>query len=157
MGKKSFLGYIGRFSLVHVLTYVLIGIIFMKLQDYSGAFASSHQFENFRAVDSPIVRASALIQFLRGVFFALLLYPFYKTIFDSRRGWLMLFGVLWGFTLIGSVSAAPGSIEGLIYTKASLSEHLIGIPEVTVQMLAFSILFFIWESKAYSRRKASVR
>jgi hypothetical protein len=84
---------------------------------------------------------------LRGSFFAILLYPFYDTIIKSKYGWLMLFGVLWGFTFVGSVSATPGSIEGLIYTKTPLAEHLIGIPEVTVQMLAFSWLFFIWERK----------
>lgn len=151
--KSRISGYVGRFSLVHVITYVIAGLIFMKLQNYSSAFTSSHQFANFRSLDSPIVQASALFQFLRGSFFALLLYPFYNTIVNSKRGWLILFGVLWGFTLIGSVSATPGSIEGLIYTNTSLSEHLIGMPEVTIQMLAFSWLFFIWERKVSSNRQ----
>ena len=147
MFKGKILGYVGRFSLVHVITYVIVGLTFMKLQNYTSVFTSSHQFANFRSLDSSIVRASALFQFLRGSFFALLLYPFYNTIVNSKRGWLILFGVLWGFTLIGAVSATPGSIEGLIYTKTTLSEHLIGIPEVTIQMLAFSWLFFLWERK----------
>lgn len=151
MDKRKFIGYIGRFSLIHVLTYVLAGVIFIKLQNYSSVFKNLHDFTNYRSIDSPIVRASALIQFIRGSFFAILLYPFYNTIFNSKRGWLMLFGVLWGFTLIGSVSAVPGSIEGFIYTRTALSEHLIGIPEVTVQMLAFSLLFFVWERKTYMR------
>lgn len=158
MLKRKILGYLGRFSLVHVITYVIVGIIFMKLQDYTSVFTSSHQFANFRSLNSPIVRASALFQFLRGSFFALLLYPFYDTIVKSKRGWLLLFGVLWGFTLIGAVSAAPGSIEGLIYTNTTLKEHLIGIPEVTIQMLAFSWLFFIWERKVnWNRNKTDVK
>lgn len=155
MFKSKILGYVGRFSLVHVITYIIAGLIFMKLQNYASVFTSSHQFVNYRPLDSPIVRASALFQLLRGSFFALLLYPFYNTIVNSKRGWLILFGVLWGFTLVGAVSATPGSIEGLIYTKTTLSEHLIGIPEVTIQMLAFSWLFFIWERKVnWNRNKA---
>lgn len=155
MSKGKILGYIGRFTTIHVITYVIAGIIFMNLQNYAGAFESSEQFANFRPLDSPIVRASALFQFLRGGFFALLLYPFYSTIVNNKYGWLMLFGVLWGFTFIGAVSATPGSIEGLIYTETPLSEHLIGVPEVTVQMLAFSYLFYIWERRVYKKRIAS--
>ena len=151
--KGRIWGYMMRFTLIHVITYVIAGVIFMKLQNYETAFATLDKFSNFRPLDSPIVQASALFQFLRGGFFALLLYPFYDTIVNSKRGWLILFGVLWGFTLIGSVTAAPGSIEGLIYTKVSLSEHLIGIPEVTVQMLVFSWLFFKWEQKVNKNRK----
>lgn len=150
--KGKILGYVGRFSLIHVLTYVVAGLIFMKLQNYVDVFSTSEAFANFRPLDSPIVRAAALFQFLRGSFFALLLYPFYDTIISSKRGWLMLFGVLWGFTLIGSVSATPSSIEGLIYTKIPLAEHLIGIPEVTTQMLAFSWLFFKWERRVNINR-----
>jgi hypothetical protein len=152
MTKKKLLGYVGRFSLVHVITYVIIGMIFMKLQNYTSVFKTSAQFANYRPTNSPIVRATALIEILRGSFFALILYPFYNTIVKSKHGWLMLFGVLYGLTLIGSVAATPGSIEGFIYTKTTLSEHLIGIPEVTVQMLAFSWLFFIWERKVNRNR-----
>jgi len=150
--KGKVLGYVGRFSLIHVLTYVIAGLIFMKLQNYGNVFSKSEGFANFRPLDSTIVRASALFQFLRGSFFALLLYPFYDTIIKNKHGWLMLFGLLWGLTFIGSVSATSGSIEGLIYTEIPLAEHLIGIPEVTVQMLAFSWLFFIWERKVDKNR-----
>ena len=76
-----------------------------------------------------------------------ILYPFYQIIVHSNGGWLKLFGLLWGLTLIGAVAATPGSIEGMIYTTASLKEHLLGFPEVTLQMLAFSFLFVSWERK----------
>jgi hypothetical protein len=151
--KNELIGYVGRFSVVHVLTYVIAGLIFMKLQNYGDVFSKSEIFANFRPLDSPIVRAAALIQFLRGGFFGILLYPFYDTIIKNKHGWLILFSVLWGFTFIGSVSATPGSIEGLIYTKTPLIEHLVGVPEVTIQMLAFSWIFFIWERQVSRNRK----
>lgn len=88
---------------------------------------------------------------------ACLLLPFYDVIVNSDRGWLKLFGVLWGFTFVGAVAATPGSIEGWLYTKSALSEHLIGIPEVTVQMLAFSIAFLAWERKVNARRASDIK
>jgi hypothetical protein len=63
---------------------------------------------------------------------------------------------MWGLTLIGAVNAGGGSIEGLIYTKTSLASHLIGIPEVTLQMLTFSWLFVTWELHAIARSTTQV-
>ena len=125
----------------------------MNIMGYREHFNSSVVYSNFRSLDSPIVRVAALIQILRGAFLALVLFPFYKVIVDSKRGWLKLFGVLWGLTLIGAVAATPGSIEGLIYTKTPLIEHLIGLPEVTVQMLVFSWLFYKWERRVKNKPK----
>lgn len=147
MRKRKLWGYVWRFSLVHVLTYIAAGLVFMNLQNYAEVFSVSEGFANFRSLNSPLVRAAPLIQFIRGGFFALLLYPFYNIIVNKKRGWLILFGILFGFTNIGSVAATPGSIEGIIYTKTTITEHLIGLPEVAVQMLLFSWLFVKWERK----------
>jgi hypothetical protein len=149
-------GYLGRFSLVHTVTYIVAGIIFYYLQDYKSAFEHTQAFSNFRPLDSAIVRAAPLIQFLRGGLFALILYPFYDVIVKESGGWLKLFWVLWGLTLIGSVAATAGSIEGILYTKTSLKDHLIGFPEVTIQMLTFSWLFVKWERNVDRKRKTGV-
>ena len=149
--KRDFWGYLGRFSLVHVVTYLVAGLIFMNLMGYREQFSSSEVYSNFRSLDSAIVRAAPLIQILRGAFLALVLFPFSNVIINSKRGWLKLFGVLWGLTLIGAVAATPGSIEGLIYTKTAIIDHLLGLPEVTFQMLIFSWLFFVWERRARTK------
>lgn len=57
---------------------------------------------------------------------------------------------------------APCSIEGLLYSQLPLSFHLIGLPEILLQTLAFSLLTVWWvkPKSAYdvtvvdSRRKA---
>lgn len=46
-------------------------------------------------------------------------------------------------TSLGSVITGPGSIEGFLYTKFD-HNPLIGVPEITLQMLAFSWLFCNW-------------
>ena len=146
--KKKLLGYIARFTLLHVITYTVAGVIFMNLFNYAEVFETSQAFSHFRSIESPIMQAAPFLQFIRGAIFALILYPFYEIIVSHKKGWLILFGVLWGFTYLGSVEATLGSIEGMIYTKATLAEHLVGTPEVTIQMLVFSWLFVKWEKRS---------
>src|SRR6056297_1630225 len=140
--KKKLLGYVGRFTLLHVITYTVAEV-----------FETSQVFAHFRSVDSPIMQAAPFLQIIRGAFFAFILYPFYEVIVNHKRGWLVLFGVLWGLTYIGSVEATLGSIEGLIYTKVTLVEHFVGTPEVTIQMLVFSWLFVKWEKRSIKKRE----
>lgn len=144
---KVFFGYFKRFTLTHVVTYLACGLIFMNLMNYGQEFAANEAFLNFRPLDSPIVQAAVLFQFIRGGLLALILYPFREKLISSRYGWLMLFAVIWGLTCIGAVNATPGSIEGFIYTKASIKEHLVGMPEVITQAILFSFLFWWWERK----------
>ena len=151
--KKKLLGYVGRFTLLHVITYTVAGVIFMNVFNYAEVFETSQVFAHFRSIDSPIMQAAPFLQIIRGAFFALILYPFYEVIVNHKRGWLVLFGVLWGLTYIGSVEATLGSIEGLIYTKATLAEHFVGTPEVTIQMLVFSWLFVKWEKRSIKKRE----
>ncbi|NMB95230.1 MAG: hypothetical protein GYA02_01245 [Clostridiaceae bacterium] len=123
----------------------------MTLMGYESEFAQNQSFAHFRPMDSPIVRAAVLFQFIRGAMFALILYPFREIITSGKYGWLILFGVIWGLTCLGAVNATPGSIEGFIYTEVSLKDHLVGMPEVITQALAFSGLFWWWERKAKSK------
>ncbi len=145
--KKNFCGYLIRFTIIHVFTYIVVGLVFMNVIGYEEYFNSSSVYSNFRPLDSLIVRIAPLIQIFRGTFLAFIIFPFHEVIMNSKRGWLKLFWLLWGLTLIGAVAATPGSIEGLIYTKTPLIEHLLGLPEVTIQMLIFSWLFFMWERR----------
>lgn len=149
LAETAMWGYLKRFTISHVITYLVCGLIFMNLMGYQKEFLTNPIFSHFRPINSPIVQAAVLFQFIRGGFFALILYPFRKTIIDNKRGWLMMFWVIWGLTCIGSVNAAPGSIEGLIYTDISLKTHFVGMPEVIVQALAFSVLFWAWERRSH--------
>lgn len=144
---KIFVNYLRRYVSVHVVVYVVVGLIFMNLMNYEELFKTNVVFSNFRPMDSPIVRATILFQILRGLMFALILYPFRERIVNSKWGWLMLFFVLYGFTCLGAINATPGSIEGFIYTKVSLRDHLNGMPEVIVQSLGIATLFWWWERR----------
>jgi hypothetical protein len=93
-----------------------------------------------------------LFQLGRGIFLGLIIYPIYNCIINVKYGWLRLFGLLWGLSLIGAVAATPGSIEGFIYTKTPIIEHLLGLPEVTLQTMLFSLIFVSWENNRYKKR-----
>lgn len=119
----------------------------MNLMNYSEHFQNDASFSNYRSIDSTIVRMAALFQILRGLMIALILFPFRERIIESKFGWLMLFFILYGLTCLGAVNAKPGSIEGFIYTKLSLKDHLVGMPEVIIQSMGIAIIFWWRERK----------
>jgi hypothetical protein len=141
--QPQILPYLGRFTMLHLLTYILIGFLFNIFQNTlleSGRIALDY-YEPFR----PIGIMTMIGQILRGLTFALVFYPFYNVLFENRRGRLILFGAMWGVALFGSVEPQPGSIEGIIYTTISFTEHLSVLIAVALQMLLFVWLFFKWE------------
>ncbi|WP_407355985.1 hypothetical protein [Methanolobus sp. WCC5] len=138
-------GYIKRFTLIHIITYWIIGMTFYQLQGYEEALATMEVFELYRPLESFFMVAVVFLgQIVRGIILALLIYPFYITFREQQHGWLLLFGLLWFITGIGSVFFTP-ELLGSIITGEGLGELLhemrIGIPEITTQMLLFSWLF----------------
>lgn len=154
MNKGSLKSYLFRFSIVHVLIYVFIALLFRNYLNYNEQFTSSVLYNNFRNSDSVIMRFAPLFQLGRGIFLGLIIYPIYNCIIDVKNGWLKLFGLLWGLSLIGSVAATPGSIEGFIYTSTPIIEHLLGLPEVTLQTMLFALVFVKWEERSLIKSKS---
>jgi len=146
--SSSFWGFIRRFTLMHVLTYLVFGLLFLLISNYFDYFETHDLFKDYmRTSDSLYVRLAVPIQLVRGSLLALALYPFREVIIKSHLGWLKLFGVLWVLTGIGAVITGPGSIEGFIYTNFGFGNPLVGLPEITIQMLVFSWLFVKWQQK----------
>jgi hypothetical protein len=144
---RSFVGFFLRLTIVHTVTYVVIGglsyVLVAKrlwvgpeavpgLRDPAGEFVS---------------RWMLPAQVLRGFLHALVLYPMRKAFLDMGRwGGLMIAAIL---IVIGSIAGVAGLIEGIVYTTTtSLSLHLAHLPEVVVQALLFGYLLLWWEKKA---------
>jgi hypothetical protein len=147
--KPYLLPYFGKFVFLFMVTYFVVGLPFLALQSAlpeSGRIALD-LYEPFR----PPVFMSVAGQILRGLAFALVFYPFYHVLFENPRGRLILFGAMWGVALFGSVEPQPGSIEGIIYTTISFTEHLLVLIAVALQMLLFVWLFFKWETLSRKR------
>lgn len=147
MNLKSILSWIGRVTVVHFATYFVFGIIFFNLLGYAALYASSDVAVYMRSTTDPLVMAGPFFQLIRGPIIALALYSFRKVFMDERWGWALLWGLLLALMVIAPAGAAPGSIEGLIYTRIPLWFHAIILPEVILQMLVFSWLLIAWQRR----------
>ena len=147
--NASFISFTGRITVAHFLTYFALGLLFYLSGLNVAVYYEQHPQplvnDLFRQTSSLLVTSGPLFQILRGFIFALALYPF-RTIFLERKfGWLYLWGIFLALAIFAPSSAAPGSIEGFVYTNLPLSFHLIYLPEIILQTLAFAYLFVEWE------------
>lgn len=149
---KATKGYLTRFVVVHLVTYWVVGSIFYQVAGYADALDSMEIFELWRPLENlPAVLLVFFGQIFRGAFLGILLYPFYELYIQKRNGWLLLFLLFIGLTALGS----PIFLTEFIVFEGTfiefLKELIIGIPEIVSQMLIFSVLFFLWQRKAYKK------
>ena len=141
--KKELWGYVGRFSLIYVITYSVIAILFLIFQDMLPA-SDRVALDFFKPYRYP--NLTLLIkQGIRGGVLGLILYPFYDNFVSNNQGWLIIFGALWGLGIFCSVEPMPGSLEGLLYTQTTIAEHFAVLTAAAVQTLFFSWVFLYWE------------
>ncbi|HAD06246.1 MAG TPA: hypothetical protein DCE76_03720 [Anaerolineaceae bacterium] len=146
---KDFFVFAGKVIVVHTVTYFLFGMIMSNVFDYGNIFQQEIIRDFMRPIESTSVFLGPLLQPVRGLLFALGLWPLRKTIFESKRGWLVLWGIFVIFGILGTPAAAPSSLEGVIYSKLPLWYHLLGLPEILLQTLTFSIVLVGWERRRF--------
>lgn len=145
--RESPLRFISRFSVIHTLTYAVLGIVFMLLSDYFSYFEADELLSVvMKPVDSLSVRLAIPAQLIRGAILGSAVYPIRESIIRESFGWLKLAWLMFAFTAIGAVITGPGSIEGLLYTNFPF-DPLTGYPEIILQILTFSILFTWWSNR----------
>jgi hypothetical protein len=151
METKSLPRFVWKTTVVHAVTYFLVGLLAFTLLDYTTAWSDPAVDMLLRPTDHPLVAAGPLFQFIRGPLFALVLYPFYDVLFGKKRGWLYMWGLFVIFAGINPIDAGAGSIEGVLYTTLPTWFHLIGIPEVLIQTLLFSVVLYAWVNRPDKR------
>jgi hypothetical protein len=142
---KNFIRFAWRVIVVHSVSYFIFGLIMANLFNYKMIFQLNPISDFMKPIDSGFVFAGAFLQPIRGLIFAIALWPLWRFILEKRNGWLILWGLFLAFGIIGPPAAAPCSLEGIIYSKLPLWYHLLGLPEILSQTLCFSILLFMWE------------
>jgi hypothetical protein len=147
-GLRSFAGFAVRAMVVHTVTYFLFGAVLSQVFHYERVFQLETVRDFMRPFDSPFVMAGPMLQPLRGLLFAAGIWPLRRFLLEHRRGWAVLWGLFLVFGILGPPAAAPCSMEGVIYSKLPLWYHLMGLPELTLQTLAFSVLLLGWERRA---------
>ena len=132
--------YLARFSIVHVISYALVGSAALFLQRYlapTDVFALDF-FAPYQIAPVPI-----LLEGVRALVLGLIFLPFFRIAKESRRGAWVLFVPLWGLTIIGSIDPWVGSIEGVIYTETTAAAHLFFLLASAVQY-GFVVVVLLW-------------
>jgi hypothetical protein len=144
MEQPTFASIALKTTIVHTVTYFVVGLIAFSLFDYSAEFADPALSFLMRPTDDPLVQAGVLFQPIRGLLFGLVFYLLRDVLFRQKNGWLTTWITLVVIGIYSTFGTAPGSIEGLIYTKVSFSSLWGGGFEVLSQSLLLSVLSYYW-------------
>ncbi len=128
----------------HTVTYFVLGVISFALLDYATVYSGPEVAGFLRPTSDRLVTAGPLFQPIRGLLLGLVLYLLREPLFQRPRGWLVLWVTLLVVGILSPYVAAPGSLEGLVYTTVPLSFHLSSLPEVILQTLLFSAILTYW-------------
>jgi hypothetical protein len=84
MEMPSFRSFVWRVAVSHVITYFLVGLIAFTVFDYRTLYAETELRYLMRSTDSAWVAAGPALQIIRGIMFALVLWPFADRILADR-------------------------------------------------------------------------
>jgi len=121
-----------------------MGLTGFYLFNYSARFADPVLSSFMRQTDDPLVRAGILFQPIRGGLFGLVFYLLREVVFRQKFGWLIMWITLVVIGIISTFGPAPGSIEGLIYTKLPFVELWGGLVEVLLQSILLAVILCYW-------------
>ena len=124
--------------------YLTVGIVASIALDYASLFGRPVIRDYMVEFGSVSLFIGPVVQIVRGIILALVLLPIRRVI-TERLGWLWLWLLLVGIGILSTSAAAPSSIEGIVYTRIPLWYHAIGLPEMLVQTLLFSVLVALYE------------
>ena len=141
MTGKAFAFFTSRTIIVHIITYVIAGMVAYFIQ-WGGVYGGPAMQTYMKSPSEfgPWVIPS---QILRGFILAVALYPFLGRILEMKRwGWLSVSSL---YLLIGTIAGSGGIIEHIVFTTAPVFFTLATLPEITAQGLMFGYLLVLWE------------
>jgi hypothetical protein len=152
---RAFIGFCARSTVIHVLTYLVIGAAsyFLIARDY---WTGAEALPWLRNPEGDFVQRWFLpAQIVRGVLHGLALYPLKSALLGMGRwGGLVIASLL---LLIGMVAGISGAIEDWVYSTifhpGLFFAHL---PEVVLQTVAYGYLLLGWERRAERKRYATL-
>jgi hypothetical protein len=145
---KTFFVFALHVIIAHTITYFLFGLLMSNVFHYGQIFEMPVIRDYMLPMDQHNVLIGPFMQPLRGLLFAIALWPLRGFLIEKKRGWLILWGLLVMVGILSTPAASPGSIEGMLYTKLPMWYHWIGFPEVGLQTLVFSIWLVWWERQS---------
>lgn len=145
---KSFIAFALKVIVAHMATYFIFGILMSNVFDYGEIFQRPIIRDYMIPMDEHNIVLGPFLQPIRGLIFAIGLWPIRNLLIERKRGWLILWGLLVTLGILSTPAAAPSSLEGIVYSKLPMWYHLMGLPEIILQTLAFSIWLVWWERQS---------
>lgn len=137
--------FISKITIIHVMTYIICGMIFMHVFDYQSTLSQA----GMRDTNSLIVGLAPVFQIFRGILFGIVLWFFKESFINRKYGWLILWMMIVIVGIINTPATSPSSIEYLIYYEPSnelWNLEVGGMLEILCQTFLFSVLSF-WAVK----------
>ncbi len=132
-------------TIVHTASYFIMGLLALVLFNYTEKFSSGVLGGYMRPVSDPIVMFGPAFQLIRGFLFGIVFVLLKDILFTRSRGWLTIWLMLAIIGILSTFGAAPGSIEGAIYTRLSYPTlYDIGMIEVYGQAMILAVGVFYW-------------
>ena len=144
MDNMTFPRFLARVTSSHVVTYFVAGILAYTFLDYATLFQSEGFSCLMRPLDSKWIAAGPALQVIRGADLRCGAVPLPERVSCRWAGLAEAVGAVAGPGDLFHGGAAPGSVEGMIYTKIPIGSQLRGLPEILLQTLAFSVLLTTW-------------
>jgi hypothetical protein len=150
--QPSFRSILYRTIISHTVTYFATGVIAAILLDYSTRMIRPDVAPIIRKITDPILMAGPLFQPFRAALLAIVFYLLRDVLFSNRKGWLIMWCMLVVIGILTPFSASWGGIEGMIFFKFPLWDHIVGWPEVFSQTLLLSVILTHWVNHPKSKR-----
>ena len=145
--QPRFWGLAARTIVAHSISYFFMGALAASFLDYKAAFARPMLACWMRQFGDPWLMAGPLFQPIRGLVFALVFYPLRESLFGKKNGWLLMWWMLVALGILSTFGPAPGSFEGMVYTRLPILGQMTGWLEVGPQALLLSALLYYWVNR----------
>jgi len=148
--NKENLKFVWRITAAHMIAYTIAGIFALIFLDYENLFASGTFSLMMKPTTDPIVALGPVFQVIRGLIMGLVLLPVRKVFTEEKYGFVKLGFLILGLSVLSTFTAADGSIDGFIYAKFTVMEHIIGYPEAILWISLFAGIlwtFYKFEKK----------
>ena len=153
---RNFLVFYIKVAVIHTLTYIVFGILFSNLFDYSSIYSDPIITNFMRSFESPLIFIGPFLQPIRAIFIAIALFPI-RNIITTKFGWFIVWLLFACIAIIAAPSSAPSSIEGIVYTQLPIKFHIINLPELLIQTFSFSIILWVVEMLPHTEKEFSNR
>ncbi|NOT06233.1 MAG: hypothetical protein HOP27_16700 [Anaerolineales bacterium] len=85
--EKDFLSFSWRVTSLHMMAYLVAGLLALIFIDYETLFATDSLALLMKPINSPIVAFGPFLQIILGFAMSIFLYPFRSVFIGQRKGW----------------------------------------------------------------------